>query len=147
MCYILKTARLTVSLSLLSCSRLDAATFNTPVIGPDELSVVVAGVLKSRSSLLWPLRGVGSYSEGVNPPPPGVVNGGADAGLVSGSRSVSGPEPDTTLAPLWPRTSQSRSWSWRGDGELFGFMVSVVFLMDRRPNCNLQIFLLDSIDR
>lgn len=37
--------------------------------------------------------------------------------------------------------------SCRGDGELFGFMVSVVFLMDRRPNCNLQIFLLDSIDR
>lgn len=29
------------------------------------------------------------------------------------------------------------------------FLVSwfVVFLMDRRPNCNLQIFLLDSIDR
>lgn len=73
MCYILKTARLTVSLSLLSCSRLDAATFNTPVIGPDELSVVVAGVLKSRSSLLWPLRGVGSYSEGVNPPPPELL--------------------------------------------------------------------------
>lgn len=51
-------------------------------------------------------------------------------------------------------TSPNQDWARRvrsgsdlPDRKLFAFMVSIVFLMDRRPNCNFQIFLLDSIER
>lgn len=58
-------------------------------------------------------------------------------------------EPGLDTLPVhsgWDLPSPDPS-SWRGEGKLFGFMVSIVFLMDRCPNCNLQIFLLDPIDR